>query len=392
MAKRIYFLSFVVILLLILGHSHQIFADTWMPTATKVYFSLNGKPYYGSVNYTVKCYGYEFSQDEFSQVNYGTNTWPPTRTPGTYESVEVYSYSAKCPSYGCEVYEPYAYKYIGIDYCSMEGIAKNQNFVVKNIGSNPYSQCTTIKPNPYLKDGKFVRETPKWRECYEKAEYKGDECHKYLVKCDESTSSLEDCQEQGGWYIDGEKYARDVEGKYTECQQKASNEYNLQKDKCDIYLEEIPLENISFTDRCDVTWDSCTLRVDLSSNIDEVNAPAASPPPTRPSNEECFQRIIAEEKSREEQRLENQAQASKSGSINQVTQSPIDQQISEYSPKKIEEKKTIVTILNFLLLGCSILMLLVVKKYRTENLKNPIASDKTIILEEKRPEEKRNVS
>jgi len=106
-------------------------ADTSNPTTTNVYFESNGEPYEGSVDYTVNCYGYtEWPGDEWFGVGL---------EEGTYTPEVVYSYSASCPEYGCEIQEDYYMNYRHIDYCDLEGTTNGVSFSISDFGDIPYT-------------------------------------------------------------------------------------------------------------------------------------------------------------------------------------------------------------------------------------------------------------
>ncbi|MBI5152553.1 S-layer homology domain-containing protein [Candidatus Peregrinibacteria bacterium] len=108
-----------------------VFADLTIPTTTKVYFEKDGKQYNKKIEYTVKCYGFSFVpwKEEFFQ-------------PGEYTPTKIYSYSATCPNYGCEINENYYLNYVKIDYCDLEGKSDDGAFKIKNFASEPITDCS----------------------------------------------------------------------------------------------------------------------------------------------------------------------------------------------------------------------------------------------------------
>jgi len=108
-------------------------ADINIPTATKVYFEKDGRPYDKEVEFTVSCSGYE------------TGIPPREKPPGTYTPEVVYSFTASCPSYGCEIYESYYLNYRHIDYCSLSGRTEGLTFRIENYSTRPvdFSSCTS---------------------------------------------------------------------------------------------------------------------------------------------------------------------------------------------------------------------------------------------------------
>ncbi|MCX6767440.1 MAG: hypothetical protein NTY90_01760 [Candidatus Micrarchaeota archaeon] len=105
-------------------------ADIAIPTITKVYFDNAGAPYDGSVSFTVTCYGY---------------SWKPgpaqDKAPGTYEPTNVFSFTADCPRYGCEVAENYYLNYRHLDWCDLNGTAAGKDFYIHDYSGRPVSDC-----------------------------------------------------------------------------------------------------------------------------------------------------------------------------------------------------------------------------------------------------------
>lgn len=136
-------------------------ADEAKPTITKVYFDKDGMPYNGSVQYTVKCYGYQTERGMF-----------PYRTPkpGETQTREmVYSYSATCPGYGCTIYEPYYHvdrKFI--DRCDLEGTADGVSFRIDNFSTQPYTRCNSLVRHISMNWNStrmFYYPTPEYESC-----------------------------------------------------------------------------------------------------------------------------------------------------------------------------------------------------------------------------------
>jgi len=113
------------------------YADIVTPTITNVYFEKDGKAHNEPVNFTVNCYGY---------------SWPPgppvEMPPGTYTPEKVFSFSATCPQYGCEIYENYYLNYRHTDYCDLEGETEGKQFVIRNYASSPVDLCEWTHDNP----------------------------------------------------------------------------------------------------------------------------------------------------------------------------------------------------------------------------------------------------
>ncbi|PIP66327.1 hypothetical protein COW94_02365 [Candidatus Peregrinibacteria bacterium CG22_combo_CG10-13_8_21_14_all_44_10] len=109
-------------------------ADISRPTETSVYFSENGVPYEGAIDYEVNCYGYSAYPGEDWFEN------PPLE--GEYTPSVVFSYSASCPEYGCSVYDDYYMNYRSIDYCIVTGETdEGEEFYISDIGTVPYTSC-----------------------------------------------------------------------------------------------------------------------------------------------------------------------------------------------------------------------------------------------------------
>lgn len=109
------------------------FADVAFPTTTTVYFEMNGEAYDGLVDYEVSCYGYDWDP--------GVEVVPEDYDPEN--PALVYSYSASCPSYGCEIDENYYLNYRHIDYCDLEGEADGETFIIENFADTPVPEdCT----------------------------------------------------------------------------------------------------------------------------------------------------------------------------------------------------------------------------------------------------------
>lgn len=104
-------------------------ADISIPTSSKVSFTLGGRPYSKPVSYTVTCHG--------------QMVWP-TRQPDkvVYNESKVFSYSADCKSYPCEIDESFYMNYRRIDSCDIEGSAGGKHFQMSNFASSPSGDCS----------------------------------------------------------------------------------------------------------------------------------------------------------------------------------------------------------------------------------------------------------
>jgi hypothetical protein len=156
--KRIPFLLvllFGAILLAPLAH-----ADGYYPATTHVYFEKDNVPYYGIVHYSITCYGYT---TDYRRI---------PLAPGSYTPEPSFRYSATCNGYGCSVYVPYYFQHTYIDWCDLEGVADNQNFIIKDIF--PYSRCDYVVGREIRDFGTFPRDdyirkyfysTPEYESC-----------------------------------------------------------------------------------------------------------------------------------------------------------------------------------------------------------------------------------
>ena len=111
-------------------------ADLVFPTTTYVYFTQDGQPHDKPVAFTINCYGY-WAYDEWR----GGAALPP----GTYTPELVFSFSASCPSYGCEINKPFYLNYRHIDYCDCVEETEGEPFFISDYGSSPvdFSKCET---------------------------------------------------------------------------------------------------------------------------------------------------------------------------------------------------------------------------------------------------------
>jgi hypothetical protein len=118
-----------------------VFGDEIMPTVTQVFFERGRRPVHQRVDFTVRCFGYDTrpaAPGQFKQL-----------APGSYQPVEVFSFSAKCPDYGCEIHEPFYLNYRHIDWCDMEGRAAGRPFKVARYGPMPidFDKCKDVNPD-----------------------------------------------------------------------------------------------------------------------------------------------------------------------------------------------------------------------------------------------------
>lgn len=111
-------------------------ADDVLPTVTAVFFERGGRPVHQPVEFKVHCFGY-----------YITPTDPgpfKPKPPGSYTPVEVFSFAAECPDYGCKIREPFYLNYRHIDWCDLEGRVAEKPFKVERYATSPvnFDKCT----------------------------------------------------------------------------------------------------------------------------------------------------------------------------------------------------------------------------------------------------------
>ena len=109
------------------------FADISIPTIIVGRFEKDGKPYNEPVQFTAHCFGWAAYP--------GDPGFPPGKKPDPYVPKEVFSFSATCPSYGCEIKNSLYHNYRYIEYCDMEGRAGGRPFKVARYGTAPVASC-----------------------------------------------------------------------------------------------------------------------------------------------------------------------------------------------------------------------------------------------------------
>lgn len=201
MSKKHLSLITLAVLLLTMTTS---FADVLTPTLTKVYFYKDGKQFDGEVKYTVDCFGYNQGFDEAEKVT------------GSYTPEVVYSYSATCPSFGCNVYENYYTNYKHIDYCDLTGTAEEKEFSIKKFADYPIKECKNLHQWSTSTGDKYYKYTDEYRTCQEEKGYSDDTCDQYLkeipdselIKNPEDQVIDEECEARfditkGTYFVDG---------------------------------------------------------------------------------------------------------------------------------------------------------------------------------------------
>ncbi len=192
-----------------------VFADIAIPTTTTVYFQMNGQSYEKPVDYTVNCYGYNYSPDSME-------------APADYDPANpdlVYTYQASCPEYGCEIDEGYYLNYRHIDSCDVEGETDGMVFKIENYATTPLPEdcegdglgrtCTQTfdipeltEPEPVFTDvdsgNKYVEAIGYVKDAgivegYEDGSYKPDsditraEFTKIIIESAYSDTEIQDC-------------------------------------------------------------------------------------------------------------------------------------------------------------------------------------------------------
>lgn len=130
-------------------------ADLISPAITHVYFEKDEAPYNGSVQYSVNCYGY------FMGYPY------VAKSPGSYQPELIFHYSATCPGYGCEIYQPY-YIHGHSDWCELEGQTNTGSFSIDNFSAYPYTRCDFVPERVSKTWGnqtEYYYDTPEFRAC-----------------------------------------------------------------------------------------------------------------------------------------------------------------------------------------------------------------------------------
>jgi hypothetical protein len=104
-------------------------ADVAPNMETTVFFERGQRPVRGEVDFSVHCFGYEDPS-----IIMGSETPRPV---GTYKPADVFSFSAKCPDYGCKIHPVIYLKGRHIDWCNLEGRADGRAFSVERYAKSP---------------------------------------------------------------------------------------------------------------------------------------------------------------------------------------------------------------------------------------------------------------
>ncbi|MDD4127054.1 MAG: hypothetical protein PHV39_05140 [Methanomicrobium sp.] len=182
-------------------------ADKIITTETKVFFEKDGQPYNEPVKFMVKCYGYVIDSTDPYYSNYWRGTYQK-KEAGTYNTTEVFSYSATASGYGAKIYEPYYFKYLAFDYCTLEGETNGKKFIIENSGDSPDQNCSwrqhSIDYNRLKKNSDICYlSTNESINCYKEESESNSEkyyfCDQYLEEYDKNKTYP---QEDYGMHID----------------------------------------------------------------------------------------------------------------------------------------------------------------------------------------------
>lgn len=154
-------------------------ADVAILTLTKVYFEKDGEEYDDVVQYSVNCYGYMYADNWWDGGD--GNEVPDDYDPDNPE--KVYSYSATCPEYGCEIYESYYTNYRHIDYCDLIGLIDGEYFEIENIPYKPVPVCEDANQFDIYDGDNYYKKTDEYELCIDQNGYDYD-CEQYAEVID----------------------------------------------------------------------------------------------------------------------------------------------------------------------------------------------------------------
>jgi len=166
--------------------SFSALADVAIPTVTKVYFEKDGEEFDQMVQYSVNCYGYEFAENWWESEG--------SEVPEDYDLAnpdKVYSYSATCPEYGCEIYENYYENYRHIDYCNLIGLIDGEYFEIENIPYKPLPVCQDAQQYNIYDGDNYYMITEEYEFCIEQNGYDYD-CKQYADVLEEEDMIMTD--------------------------------------------------------------------------------------------------------------------------------------------------------------------------------------------------------
>jgi hypothetical protein len=139
---------------------------------SRIYFENNGIPYNEPLNFSMECYGYPN---------------PPGPANGSNSVYDVFSLSAACPSYGCEIFKRYwSWKPWSTARCRLNGTTQGDVFVTSNISEIPQMKCVNIGALwefERIVNGTQIRYnlTPEYSDCQKKLPLLEDRCQQYLT-------------------------------------------------------------------------------------------------------------------------------------------------------------------------------------------------------------------
>jgi len=175
--------------------------DIAYSTDTYTYFSQDGHPFNGSVQFSVACYGH------YTYPN--TPAFFPNYTPDN-ENETVFSYSATCPGYGCVIHEPYYLNYRHIRQCDLSGTAGGYSFSVVNFSDTPKPSTCTMTRSPFDmtvysgEDTRYYNVTPEYDTCINETYRELERCDQYLAKYDPAAEPDSESRiiSEGNYYKD----------------------------------------------------------------------------------------------------------------------------------------------------------------------------------------------
>ena len=201
-------------------------ADIAYSTDTYTYFSRDGEPYNGSVEFSVTCYGY------YSYPN--APAFLPNYTPEN-DNETVFSYSATCPGYGCVIQDPFYLNYRHIRQCDLSGTAGGHAFTVANFSDTPKPSNCTITRSPFDMtlyrgdDIRYVNITPEYDTCINETREAQQRCNQYLEEYDPAAEPNTESS-----LISEGKYYKDTPRSLA-CQKAAAKNHT----DCESYLETV---------------------------------------------------------------------------------------------------------------------------------------------------------
>lgn len=169
--------TFILIIAALLVFPVVILAETIRPTKAFIYFNEDNNPYSQPVDFTINCYN--------------------------AEKADVFSFSANCPSYGCEILGDFDAGNKDISYCDLTVKAEGRESKIEKYAESPVFGCTNLTPYDfslcdengckYIKEGKLVKEAESDEELRQKEPefFIGRECNMtFNIQKDSSEEEL----------------------------------------------------------------------------------------------------------------------------------------------------------------------------------------------------------